>query len=147
MRAVELITILSSVSSALAGNVAVSGNVAANTNTIFKCETVQTYSAEDRKKTCMGATVSYACFSLVPTTGWQCFDDAEEAAKGDCRTIRDPNGDKYDGGCVYARDYTFWGKVDGSDLQVRAAGENAACGRSMFGLLVITALAILRVWQ
>jgi hypothetical protein len=88
---------------------------------LYKCETIQTYEARNIKKTCLGHQVSFACFALDKVTDWHCFDDAESAKSVDCTQVNTPDGHKYDGGCVYMRDYTFWGKLDGTNLATKAA--------------------------
>ena len=98
---------------------------------LYKCETLTTYNARDAAKTCEGKKVNMACFSLSHQTAWQCFDDEAAASKADCST-------SYDGACVFARDFTFWGKLDGS--QIKATDDKgSASGRSMAGLLVVAA--------
>merc|ERR1719199_1358390 len=77
---------------------------------LYKCETITTYNAKDATRTCEGKKVNLACFSLSHKAAWKCFDDEAAASKADCST-------SYDGACVFARDFTFWGKLDGSQIK------------------------------
>jgi len=112
---------------------------------LYKCETIKTYNAKDDKISCSGKPVSFACFSLHHKAAWQCFDDKAAANDADCTKIDAPNGHKYDGACVYARDFTFWGKLDGTELKTKK--DSGANGKSMAGVLAIVAASAAMMWQ
>merc|ERR1719326_2547344 len=121
----------------------------AQSDVIYKCETLKTYDVKDPRKTCVASKVASSCFSMVQKTGWQCFESEAEAAATKCSEQSTPDGGKYDGACVYARDFTFWGKPSGSHLAVKEKheDESAASSYSMAGLTMLAVISANVLWQ